>query len=357
MQQEDPKRIAALSAARVVRRPVKFPVKDFGRRDQLKCFARSVASLDGELTWSRVREECPSRVCEECLSIMLDDHTSGGNPVVLVRNGVVTCTSRGEITLRKSDGSGRTEIFPEGGGLRFIVPMSNGTFAVSDYDRVRCYDSDGQLLWAQKCHETTILCLLPMGDGWLATGSQDCSVAILDDRGAIVFRLMGHSKAVQDLAVLPDGRVVSGSQDHTARIWDLSPGWSEDEAKCDVLRGHSGGVTKVVPIDAERLASSSEDNTIIIWNTQTLDIIAVLGKLPFWVKTICVVGNDLVCGVAGPGLHAWDIGDDSYEYLGPLEEPKHSRVGSVEALIKLPGGMLAARYTDGCARVWGSVKK
>ena len=78
--------------------------------------------------------------------------------------------------------------------------------------------------------------------------------------------LEGHSAAVTALAVLGDGRLASGSDDNSIRLWDSASGVCER-----VFEGHQGWVNALAVLGDGRLTSGSCDNTIRLWDPNQPD--------------------------------------------------------------------------------------
>ena len=70
--------------------------------------------------------------------------------------------------------------------------------------------------------------------------------------------LTGHTASV---CALGDGRLASGSEDNSIRIWDLSKG-----GECvQTLTGHTCYLCSVCALGDGRLASGSEDASLRTW--------------------------------------------------------------------------------------------
>ena len=76
--------------------------------------------------------------------------------------------------------------------------------------------------------------------------------------GACVGTLRGHTRCVDNLAVLPDGTLASGSWDKTVRLW-------RDGACVGTLRGHTNKVTCLAVLPDGTLASAGVDGTVRLW--------------------------------------------------------------------------------------------
>jgi WD40 repeat protein len=137
---------------------------------------------------------------------------------------------------------------------------------------VRLWDTaTGQLIrqfglasgrWAP--HTTDALAFDPDGSR-LASVRGDGTVTVWEiATGTEVFRLRGHTRAINAIAYSPDGRrIATASDDFTIKLWDAANG---DEVL--TLRGHTGFVLGLdFSPDGNRLLSASADGTVRAWDT------------------------------------------------------------------------------------------
>jgi hypothetical protein len=80
--------------------------------------------------------------------------------------------------------------------------------------------------------------------------------------------LIGHSKSINCIAVLPDGRIISGSSDKTLKLWDIKT-QNYDVALVRTFKGHTNRINCVVIISNEIIVSGSDDGTLKIWDIKT----------------------------------------------------------------------------------------
>ena len=287
-----------------------------------------------------------------CPPAIMADHTDCANFVIVAPTYTVTGTRYNGVRLWNPDGTLVKELCPEEGGFKITRALSNGTFAVSDFNTIWMFGADGEPLRKLEGHAKSINCMLELGSGALATGYHDNTVIVWGADGCIIHELWGHSGVVQALIELPDGRIASGSWDKTIRVWSAEPGCSREESKCDLLEDHTGGVHVLCLISDGRLASGGYDNTVRIWDLGSCECLVILDHT-HWVSGLCMIKGTLICGLAGPGIHMWGFDKDLPVHKGVLgRRGGHSYVSSVDKLVVLPNGMLAARYSDGQVRTW-----
>ena len=101
---------------------------------------------------------------------------------------------------------------------------------------------------------------------FLASSSDDCTVALIDLEESQSTLLRQHSSSVYATAFSPDGRwLASASADNTAIIWDV-----ETHKTKHVLVGHTSSIWSVVfSLDNDFVFTGSEDGTIKCWSVET----------------------------------------------------------------------------------------
>jgi len=130
---------------------------------------------------------------------------------------------------------------------------------------------------------------------------------------------------ISSLAVLPDGRLASASSDNTVRLWDTASG-----ACIRVLVGHTRAIIKLAVLPNNQLASlSNNDGTIRVWDMRddAFGAGGALARPPLVVEFRFVArlstllplpDNRLLAGGSG-GMHLWQLPPLSTELGWPLK--------------------------------------
>ena len=150
-------------------------------------------------------------------------------------------------------------------------------------------DQPGALMQTLRGHTAGVLAVAITPDGQrLLSGSADKSVRLWDLKtGEELTRFDGHSASVGGLAITPDGKLaVSGSMDRTLRIWDLcsgrlvkllqghhegTPRYARSMAAADAplkpQHGHSAGIMRIaMSADGTRVISCGWGGEVCGWS-------------------------------------------------------------------------------------------
>ena len=192
-------------------------------------------------------------------------------------------------------------------------------------------------------HSAAVTALAMLGDGRLASGSDDNSIRLWDPATGTCERVFeGHQGWVRALAVLGDGRLASGSFDDTIRLWDAATGNCER-----VIEGHQGPVMALAVLGDGRLASGSIDRTIRLWDPASGACERIFEGHQGWVMALAVLGDGrLASGSDDNSIRLWD------PTSGACERVFEGHQGWVNALAVLGDGRLASGSDDNSIRLW-----
>jgi WD40 repeat protein len=102
-------------------------------------------------------------------------------------------------------------------------------------------------------------------EGIIAAGSDDGTVRIWDSAGNLLHTTKGHHEGIFRVRFTPDGKqVLSASLDGTVRVWDAATG-----GHVATLLGHSRGVRALTVLPDGRAFTGGLDRQILEWNVGT----------------------------------------------------------------------------------------
>ena len=114
-----------------------------------------------------------------------------------------------------------------------------------------------------KYHTSCINCSTVLNDGRFATGSDDHSIVIYNNK---TFKpdltIKEHSSYVYSLIQLKSGVLVSGSGDNTIKLFNIN---GNNYNIIQTLKEHTGVITKLLELNNEKLVTCSYDKSIIFY--------------------------------------------------------------------------------------------
>jgi WD40 repeat protein len=188
-------------------------------------------------------------------------------------------------------------VYGHGDSVYSLIYLGDGKIASGSEDKtvkiwdvkniLNGYSNNYKCLATLTGHTDTVYSLLYINNHKFISGSLDSSMKIWESseiksvKENVNFRctttLTGHTNTVFCMLVLPDGKIVSGSGDKKIKIWEqIEP----DVYKCVItLNGHTKSVWSLLLLNSARFASGSGDNTIKIWNVlENFNCVATLCK-------------------------------------------------------------------------------
>ena len=116
-------------------------------------------------------------------------------------------------------------------------------------------------------HEAWILCLCPISNKILASGSLDDTIKIwnIEDR-SIMSTLSGHTDTVNALCYVKEGIFVSGSDDKLLIVWSKSRPESSTYSHRQRLTGHKSWIRGIIRLNNREIVSGEWKGDLMIWN-------------------------------------------------------------------------------------------
>ena len=98
-------------------------------------------------------------------------------------------------------------------------------------------------------HKERILCLCPISNKLLASGSWDKTIKIWNEDRSIMSTLSGHTERVSALCYVKEGVLVSGSYDNSLIIWSKSRPESCTYSHRQLPTGHKSRITGIIRLN------------------------------------------------------------------------------------------------------------
>lgn len=214
-----------------------------------------------------------------------------------------------------------------------------------------------------KGHSWSVLSLLLLHDGKLASASTDKTIKIWDisinskQMNTPICTLKGHTESVYSIIQLSDKQLVSSSKDKTIKVWDISD--IENPKELFTLKGHNNVITSLIELSSvekirnKLIASASFDTSIIIWdlnNKRECFTLKGHGKYIYALILLDKMKNTIASS-SYKEIKIWDI--NTQKNIETLEG--HS--GWIYALSLLSDGRLVSGSYDKTIIIWDIEKK
>ena len=202
-----------------------------------------------------------------------------------------------------------------------------------------------------ECHGVRALAALP--DGRVATGSIVGGLQVLDvGTRAVVATIKKKFKKgyITALAVLPDGTLASAiTNNHKVSLWDVGA-----RTRVAALVGHTKDVCALVVLPSGLLASGSDDATARLWDTARRTCVSVLTGHRGSVTALAALLDGRLAVASGEGsVRVWDTRGAASTATGetPVVTVTEGLRSAPMAMLALPDGRLATG-SRGCIRLW-----
>jgi WD40 repeat protein len=213
---------------------------------------------------------------------------------------------RGEVKQqRQSDDS-----------IRSIMQLWNGEIVSGTWTgNLNCYDPNTLELLRTGYTQSNAAAtsMVQISETRMALALTSHFVSIHNTRTLQLIRnLKGHMNSVMCVVLLSDGKLASGSFDQTVRIWDV------DTGECiRVLNGHAKNIWSIIQLEDHKLVSCGYDNTARIWNVYTGECLKVLpsDEKHCLYNMVLLPGGDFIC--VGGAIHRYSPGQNSLTEVHP----------------------------------------
>jgi WD40 repeat protein len=163
----------------------------------------------------------------------------------------------------------------------------------------------GALVWKLEGHSEWITCLASLLNGLLASASSEMTIKIWNSYSGDLLRTIDTENSwALCLLRLSNGFLASGMNDNTVKIWNPYNGRLEK-----TLIGHNSWILSMIQINDESFASGSDDSSIILWNTTSWNQIRSMKTYgPVYCLSLLLNG-DLISGTTTGYIEFWNADD------------------------------------------------
>ncbi len=186
-------------------------------------------------------------------------HASTVNCLIQLANGTIASGSS-DATIRIWNREQEEKIIHVGSGVLYLLELDDSTLVSGNGDGLITFwnVTSGERIKTLTGHTGTVLSLLQLRDGRLASSSYDNTIRVWkNDKCDKV--LTGHTNWVRKVVELTDGQLTSCSGDKIIRLWNMNTGDSQ------VLTGHTDQIWSLAQISSDTVVSGGMDKTIRVW--------------------------------------------------------------------------------------------
>ena len=226
---------------------------------------------------------------------------------------------------------------------------------------LKAFDSSVTVFEHMKLIDNNIVSEL--NENKIASGSRDGTIKIWDttpglsNENCLIKTLQGHTNYVRCLVKLSSNKIASGSNDDTIKIWDITPGLSNEKCLLNNLQGHTNTVLCLIKLSENQIASGSKDDTIKIWDT-TLGLFSekcLLNTLQGHTNSVrCLIklsDNIIVSCSNDCTIKIWNI-TPSLSNEKCLLNTLKGHTETVNCLIKLSDNKIVSCSKDKTIKIW-----
>ena len=232
----------------------------------------------------------------EHISIHVNNPSDKKNSNIIPSNKI---SSLKQSNITKSINS--TEAITLGGDNPVSVKVSqiikNNSSINSSYINYKCVKTF-------QCHNDTIVCLIELLSGYLATGSYDTTIKIWDLNKVDPINSIQVNGRVFCLLEFMQGILLCGTDNNEIEMWDIN---ESKNTKLFTFQGHLLWVNCLTKCNINYFASGSNDSDIRIWNYSEKIPYNVLSEHEEGVLTLITLKDGKLCsGSADLKIKIWD---------------------------------------------------
>ena len=232
--------------------------------------------------------------------------------------------------------------------ILYLLMLNDGRLASSSSDfSLNIYKKDSfGLEISIKEHQCGIPSFTQMNDGRIITCSDDNSMKLIKiekNKYNVEQVIKEHQKSVRKIIEIKGNIYASVSCDKTMKIWKLN-NEKKLELKKNITFQNSASSCNILKLnDKEYVTSSVEDKCLKFWNSDNYLNIAIINNIePYWtLKTLCKLDDDILCvgGDNSKGFYLINI--SNHQLIKNIKVEK-----SITSMDKCLNGLLLCSIID-----------